>query len=147
MLPIWAVSPLYEYLYIKIMQESGISDYEYVCLIGHYNGLNEKKEELKTRGYSEAILKYLKTQKSTNVESLNVRFTTDGIEYPYFNYVITLYFAFKNNGILPFNGCFVEQPAKIIEIFNVLDALLDESKKKAQKEQDRLNKKNVRNRY
>lgn len=128
------------------MSESGLSDWEYASLIGHYNGLSEKKQELKQRGYSDAMLAHIKKQKSILAESLNVRFKSDGIIYPYFNYVITLYFAYKNNGILPFAGCMSDQPAKIIEIFNVLDALTDEAQQKAAKEQDRLNKKNGRNR-
>lgn len=128
------------------MRESGLSDYESATIIGHYNGLSESKQDLKQRGYSEAILKHIKKQKKTLVESLNIRFTEEGIVYPYFNYVITMYFAYKNSGILPFNGCLVDQPAKIIEIFNLLDALSDEAQKKAAKEQERLNKQNGRNR-
>lgn len=146
MLPIRVVSSLFEYMYYRIMSESGLSDWEYVSLVGHYNGLNEQKQVLKDRGYSDAILKHLRKQKSVLTESLNVRFETDGIVYPYFNYVITLYFAYKNNGILPFPGSMVDQPAKIIEIFNVLDALTDEAKQRAAKEQERLSKKNGRNR-
>jgi hypothetical protein len=128
------------------MSESGLTDWEYVSLVGHYNGLNEQKQELKDRGYSDAVLKHLRKQKATLVESLNVKFTSDGIVYPYFNYVITLYFAYKNNGILPFDGCLADQPAKIIEIFNTLDALTGEAQQKAAKEQERLSKQNGRNR-
>jgi hypothetical protein len=128
------------------MSESGLSDWEYATLVGHYNGLSEKKQSLKQRGYSDALLKHLKNQKSILTESLNLRFKSDGIMYPYFNYVITLYFAYKNNGILPFQGSMVDQPAKIIEIFNVIDALVDEAQQKAAKEQERINKKNGRNR-
>jgi hypothetical protein len=128
------------------MSESGLTDWEYVSLVGHYHGLNEQKQELKDRGYSDAVLKHLRKQKTTLVESLNVKFTSDGIVYPYFNYVITLYFAYKNNGILPFDGCLADQPAKIIEIFNTLDALTAETQQKAAKEQERLSRQNGRNR-
>lgn len=128
------------------MSESGLSDYESATIIGHFNGLNESKQDLKKRGYSKDLLKHIKKQNRTLVESLNIKFSEDGIIYPYFNYVITLYFAYKNSGILPFFGSMVDQPSKIIEIFNLLDALSDEAQKKAAKEQERLNKQNGRNR-
>lgn len=128
------------------MNESGLSDYEVAAIIGHYNGLNKDNDALKKRGYSKDILKHLGKQKKTIVESLNVRFTDTGIKYDYFNYVLTLYSAYKHNGILPFDGPTVDQPAKIIEIFNLLDALADEAQTKAAKEQERLSKQNGRNR-
>lgn len=128
------------------MSESGLSDYESATIIGHYNGLSENKKDLKVRGYSDDMLKHIKKQKKTLVESLGVKFKEDGIVYPYFNYVVTLYFAYKNSGILPFPGSLVDQPAKIVEIFNLLDALSDEAQRRAAKEQERLNKQNGRNR-
>jgi len=133
-------------LYLIVTAESGLSDYESAAIIGHYNGLSEKKKDLKVRGYSDDMLKHIKKQKKTLVESLGVRFNEDGIAYPYFNYAVTLYFAYKNSGVLPFAGSLVDQPAKIIEIFNLLDALSDEAQKRAAKEQERLNKQNGRNR-
>ena len=148
MLPVRAVSPLFEYIYYKIMAESSLSDWEFASLVGHYNGLNEKKQEaLQQRGYSPAMIAHIKKKKTPSIESLNLKFSTEGgIVYPYFNYVVTLYFAYNKNGILPFEGCMADQPSKIIEIFNTLDALSDEAQVKAAKEQERLNKKNGRNR-
>lgn len=125
---------------------SGLCEYEYAAIIGHYNGLNKETKKLENRGYSKDILKHLKTQKKTLLESLNFRFSETGIRYEHFNFVITTYTAYKQSGILPFPGCFIDQPAKIIEIFNLLDALVDEAQQRANKEQERLNKQNGRNR-
>lgn len=125
---------------------SGLSEYEYAAIIGHYNGLNKEPKKLETRGYSKELLAHVKKQKKTILESLNFRFSETGIKYDNFNFIMTTYSAFKQCGVLPFQGCFTEQPSKIIEIFNLLDALVDEAQQKAAKEQERLNKQNGRNR-
>lgn len=58
-------------------------------------------------------------------------------EYPYFDYVSTLFYKYKENGMLPFPGSLSEQPAKIIEIFEVLSQLDFERQQKLVKEQQR----------
>jgi hypothetical protein len=82
----------------------------------------------------------------SEIISLNLHFKKglDNYNYEYFGYVLSLFDAYDRLGILPFNGCFSDQPAKIIEIFNVLDQLKTERQMKLQEEQQRESKKQNR---
>lgn len=86
----------------------------------------------------------------SEIISLNLHFK-QGIEdmsIGYFNYVFTLFELYKNHGVLPYPGSASEQPAKIIEIFDVLQALTSERDRKLMEEQKRelAKKKNKRGR-
>lgn len=90
-------------------------------------------------------LKMGKTSKE--VISLDVKFTC-GIEHiyvEYFGYVVTLFDLYSKHGVLPYTGSLSEQPAKIIDIFNVLDQLYTEREKhqieEHRKEQAKNNRK------
>ena len=77
-------------------------------------------------------------KKSKNIqvhEFLNLRFLNNLSEYPdyEYNYNIQLYTVFENKNILPFSGCFTDQPNKIIEVFNVIKALVNEKNEKDNK--------------
>lgn len=50
--------------------------------------------------------------------------------------IMELWNSFQN-GVLPFEGSLVDQPAKIMEIFGVLDRIKHDRMKKAQDEHDR----------
>lgn len=83
--------------------------------------------------------------KLDNVRTLNVRLSgnLDRFKYDNFNYVVTLHNVFEKSGVLPFEGAFSQQPAKIVEIFNVLDQLSFEKREQIQKENQKEAKKNV----
>lgn len=61
----------------------------------------------------------------------------DQWEYPEFNFVMSLYDGFNRHGILPYNGSYSEQPAKIIDIFGILDQLRSEHELKIHEKQKR----------
>lgn len=123
---------------------SSLTDYDYICIVGNYNNLGQDDEEqaLRDRGYSEDRIRYtLKDKQGNSFKSLNVSFhVKNKLKYPYFSYVITLFNQYKN-GVLPFNGCVSEQPAKIIEIFEVLQQLEYEHQEKTRKKLEKENNK------
>lgn len=135
------------------MEISGLSTFEYVSLIGHYNRITLDKQvdpRLLTRGYSQEALEQMKLKMSklpSEIISLDVHFKRgiDDISIGYFGYAITLFDLYHRHGVLPYQGSLSEQPAKIIEIFQVLDQLKTEHEtrvnEEAQKEAARNNRK------
>lgn len=134
-------------MYYRIYEISTISEYEYVSIIGNYNNVGEDDEEqaLRDRGFDENSIRYaLKDKQGTSFKSLNVSFhTKNNFKYPYFSYIITLFNQYKA-GMLPFPGCLTEQPAKIIEIFDVLSQLQYEYEEKSRKKIEKESKKRER---
>ena len=59
------------------------------------------------------------------VRSLNISFKTEltNLSFPEFNYIYGLYNKYDKFGVLPFEGCHSDQPAKIMEIFDILSAV------------------------
>lgn len=115
-----------------------------MCLISNYNNVGEDDQEqvLRDRGYTEEQIRFtLKDTAGTSFKSLNVRFDEKSkLKYAYFSYVINLYTNYQK-GILPYKGSLVEQPTKIIEIFQVLDQLKFESEEKMRKKREKENNK------
>lgn len=66
--------------------------------------------------------------------SFSDEFTPD---FSGFNYYISLYHPWSENGVLPYPGSTSEQPAKIMEVFSILDKLKYEHEKAQQKELER----------
>lgn len=83
---------------------------------------------------------------------ITTKFTTVGqIKFKtclgnYYNEIVDYYwnlFTNYENNMLPYNGNYGEQPAKIVEIFNIIKSLINkhqEELKKAQKLTDAMNK-------
>ena len=69
------------------------------------------------------------------VRSLDLIFKCDlgALEFPQFNYIYSLYAKYDQFGVLPFPGSHSEQPAKIIEIFDVISAVQAEEEKRLSK--------------
>lgn len=118
------------------MEISTLSDAEYVQIVANYNNIDKEDEEqvLRDRGYSEGQIKVvLGDKKYTSFKSLDVVFHDKAMyKYPRFNMVVSAFMSYKK-GILPYPGGYLEQPAKIIDIFNVLNQLELEAQEKAQK--------------
>ena len=120
-----------------------ISDNEYVNFVIYYNNLgkDKPKADLSQRGYTKEMLKQL-NDLSLNVcchKVLNVEYPSSlRNEYPGFGFLYNLYRQYSDNGTMPYPGCLTEQPAKIIEYFDIFDCL----KAEAEKEQMRKMKKN-----
>lgn len=135
---------MWEYIYYRIHEISSLTDSEYVALVGNYNNIDQNDEEqaLRDRGYSEARIKHiLKDSTGTSFKSLNVIFhAKNNLKHPFFSYFINLFMSFQK-GILPFEGALVDQPAKIIEVFDVLQQLRYESEEAMRKTLEKENKK------
>lgn len=135
------------------MSISELSFSEYAYIVGNYARIIHKPKrapDLKARGYSQAAIKDYEAKRATaiKIRSLNLMFTGDlnSFEHPYFDYFMSLYSAYSSQGILPFPGALVDQPAKIIDIFHVLDQLKYEQEERQMKEQNRLAKQSRPNR-
>ena len=127
------------------MDKSGLSTFEYISIVGHYNKLTLDSTidpRLLSKGYSEQALELMRSKIGklpSEILSLDVHFKCgiETINYDQFGYTITMFDAYDKHGILPFPGSFSEQPAKIIEIFQVLDQLKGEHEKKQHEERQR----------
>lgn len=115
---------------------SQMSDSEYVSLIIHYNniGKDEKRNDLKGRGYNKKMLAQMQdiaSDSTTQQRSLNVKYSSAvDVRHPDFFYLHNLYRQFSKNGVMPFNGCMTDQPSKIMECFDIFSSLESESEQK-----------------
>lgn len=131
------------------MDLSSVTYWEMVNLVGHYNKLiygESVDPRLLTRGFTEDQIKQMqKSRKGGNIEiiSCNLHFkgTLDQWDHPHFGYYITLFDQYYKHGTLPFPGAHADQPAKIMEIFDLLTQLTAERDEKNRKEQEQKQKK------
>jgi hypothetical protein len=131
------------------MEISSVSLFEYISIVGHYNKLVLDKKvdpRLLSRGYSDQALAELKSKMGklpSEIISLDVHFKrgVEQFEIEYFGYAMTLFDAYDRLGILPYSGSFSDQPAKIIEIFGVLEQLKFERQQNQQEQHEREMKK------
>lgn len=116
------------------MRISTLSLEEYVSLVAAFHSLNEKEPDF-SRHKPAQIEKMRKFEKFNPVKTLNMTFTKAFRNFPCegFDYLTTLFGQYDRHGVLPFAGSLSEQPAKIIEVFNVLKALSFEAQAKEQK--------------
>lgn len=136
------------------MDISSVSNFDYINIIGHYNKITEVKKtdpRLLTRGYTEEQIKAMQNHSRSAIHeviSMNLHFkcNLDQFDYPLFNYVLTLWEAYDTHGVLPFEGSLVDQPAYILEVFQILTSLKIEREKKLYDEQRREQEKKSRQR-
>ena len=121
-----------------------MTDNEYVTIVGHYNRSLQGSEidpRLLTRGFTEEQLKQIKRKSKSKSEiiscNLHIKGNLDKFDYPYFSYVLKLFDKYSNHGVLPFPGTHSEQPSKILEIFDLLEALDLERKEAQQREHEK----------
>lgn len=83
----------------------------------------------------------MKHRKSSPREliSCNLHFkrSLDDFDYPYFDYLFTLFNQYHKHGTMPFLGNHAGQPAKILEIFELFEQLDNERQEKQRKEEER----------
>lgn len=114
-------------------------------LVGHYNRLLYKEEvdpRLLTRGFTKDQLAQMQASKGTSINefiSCNLHFKGNSTEwqYPHFDYVYTLFNRYQKHGLLPYPGSHADQPAKIIELFEIFENLDLERQQKVQQDQQR----------
>lgn len=142
---------MWNYLYLKILECSGLSNLDYIMLVGHYARLTNGTvidQSIYDRGYTEQQLKVLEERyeeraKGTTVRLLNFEFSglLDKFNYDQFDYVLSLFSAYDKNGILPFPGSLSEQPAQVMDIFSILHQIQFESQMRTKAEHEREVKK------
>jgi hypothetical protein len=126
------------------MQVSSLTESEYIAIVANYNRISrsETENKLRERGFDEARIKYaLVNEKFSPIVSGGITFT-EAIDLPCANFgtYLMLQSAYKN-GHLPFPGAVMDQPAAIVEVINLLDALEIEAQVKAQAERKKEAKK------
>lgn len=98
---------------------------------------------MKARNYTPEAIERVKAKfqgQVATIRSLNVKFkTTREFSFDGFGYFYGLFRQYQENGVLPFEGCHADQPAKIMEIFDVFEQLHYE---KQAKQMDEIRKKN-----
>lgn len=129
---------------------STLSFREYVSIVASthlvYKNEPDKKEIDRSR-YSPEQLKVLEEtlkleSRGASVDNkiLNLRFSEPLKKFAdqvyNFDYFLTLYMSYKNHGLLPFEGSHADQPNKIIEVFNIINAVVTELQIKDQKKQE-----------
>lgn len=134
---------MWSIVYNLIFSINSLTDKEYITLVGHYNNLMIKTssdEEFLARGYSEEAIKEMRKAqviKGRDVTSLNLKFKGGDLskyKFPQFDYIYSLYDKYENHGVLPYSGSHSEQPAKIMEIFSILNSLrIEEDKRQTEK--------------
>lgn len=134
---------MWEYLYYKIHEISSLTDSEYAAFVINYHnsGKQDESKALKDRGYTkEQIAHVLGKKKINRLRSLDLEFDDDNlVKYPWLSFSIITHQGFQQ-GILPYPGSLSEQPAKIIEIFSLLDQLKYEAEEQTRKRVEREQK-------
>lgn len=77
----------------------------------------------------------------------NIEFHTcmGNFYHPSARSLIDVYYKYQN-GVMPFSGPYMEQPAKILEIFEVLEGLINEQQRELERKSDQEEKRKARNR-
>ena len=117
-----------------------------MSLIANFNflasGSKDKRKELKQRGFTEQQIEAsLPTGEGKEI-SLNIVFKNgfESFKCDEISYLLETHSAFEKS-MLPFAGSFSEQPAKVIEVFQLISALKQERDDRARKEQERKQRK------
>lgn len=145
----WILNPFFEYIYCKVDELSSITPYENITLTASYYYLAEdafKCHEKQKRIARSAGQEKAKQQMATHSDNKpEPRFTIDGINFhkcvcQYRGTRLGFYLDLldkQSKGILPFEGSYLDQPSKLIEIINRLDYIkTDVEARKIQKQQN-----------
>ena len=127
------------------MELSILSSFEMANLIGSYYKLSKKDSvdpRLLERGYTPeqiAILMKQPITQKTNIISCGLKITGDLDQFkePGLNFYLSAFHAYDTSGILPFPGTFSEQPAKILDIFDIMSQLKFDEEDRIRKETER----------
>lgn len=132
------------------MELSSLSYRDMVSIVAQYNTIYSGSKSvddavLLDRGYTAdqiAAMRKQSPQTFTPVESCGLKFKSDfsKVKYEHFHYLMNLYQMYEK-GCLPFPGSVSEQPAQIIEMFNIIQLLELERRNREAKEQHKNIKK------
>lgn len=148
---------LYQYLYHRILSISELSTYEYSQIIATFYYHNDDKF-----GCDRKAAKFYKDDRRKNPkadeehfrkmqgcvgERKSVMYQFESIGYygclcrfrtNMYGFYWSAYQAFKQ-GTMPYPGSFSEQPSKIIEVFNLLDNLVEDLREEHAKKESKKN--------
>lgn len=118
-----------------------------MLVVSYHGGPDQgsQRQVLLDRGFSEAqVNATLKGSEPKAVSGLGYTITnTKNLRHPRFFFLVSLWQKYKQ-GVLPYNGSLVDQPAKIIEIFDVLTELEWEQQERERKKHEKEQRKHVR---
>lgn len=153
----WILGSLFEYIYHKIDEISSVTLYDNVTLTAsyyyhmedHFN-CDDKRKKLIDRVGEEKAEIIMKAQNGCNTIRQKPRFTIDGIHYhrcvcAFRTSRLGIYLDLLDKldkGILPDEGCYLDQPAKTLEILQRLTYVkndveqrqMEKARKKAERE-------------
>jgi hypothetical protein len=95
------------------------------------------------RGYSKEQIAVMRaTMKNGGLDETkwhNLKFTKELTEYqhPHFAYLMQMHDLYREQGVLPFNGSHSDQPAQILEYFDILSQLHMDREAKMRANQER----------
>lgn len=140
---------VWQYVVHVIDSVSSFPFAEQAKFIGHFLDLSSGKTEsttsLESRGYSPealALMERRTNEKFNAQESLGVKFKIPlkNFRSEYLSLAFQLHDGYEK-GILPFPGSLTEQPAQIMEIFGLINALKFEQEQKVRKKMEQEAKK------
>lgn len=127
-------------LFDRALELSQLSIYEFILLVGNYNDAwdgskNRVAPELQDGRYTPEQLELAQSRikdRFEPFETCGLRFTKPfgHLKFDLLSYVLLLFENYER-GSLPFTGTVSEQPAQIMEIFNVLRQLKHEVESRA----------------
>lgn len=131
---------VWDYVAAKIMEISSISNIDFVNITAHFTcmftGEKDNTQELRDRGYTDEAIKSLSKVKSVvDVRTMGLCFKKQlySFKYELMPYVTILLENYEK-GNLPYAGPISEQPAQVIEILNLMQAIkLDHQTKQQNK--------------
>lgn len=136
----------------EINNLSGLSNYDFVCLVAHYNDIangakSKVDSRLEGRGFTPEQLAHVTkkfSERFTPIVSCRLKFTKPfgHLKFGPMSYVLTLFENYER-GCLPFPGVISEQPAQIMEVFSVLSALKRESEIRSTSETTKSHGRNI----
>jgi hypothetical protein len=125
----------------KIFEISSLDNVDFINICAQFvsllRGEKDNLGELRARGYTEKQLASMqKTKVVSDVTIQNIRFTRPLTDFKYskMGYVLTLLDQYEK-GNMPFPGSVSEQPAQIMEIFNLLQGLKQDYRASLEKQQ------------
>lgn len=130
------------------MSISTLSSYERACIVGNYQFLGAQDTidpKIKSMGYSPEQLAMLEKKtitKQYTANSCGLKLTGDYKQFvePSLGYYLEAFYAYDNQGVLPFPGSFTEQPSKILDIFEILKQMQSEEENKIRQQIERNQK-------
>lgn len=109
-----------------------------MSLVASFHAQEDAEIDYSKKGYTKEQIEAMQSASSKqkrSVETLGFIFTKPLTHFKLdnFDYLASLFNNYDKYGNLPFQGPITENPAKVIEIFNIIKALLSEKQSKEEK--------------